>query len=251
MTASQSDAILEIEQLTKSFTTVTAVNNVDFEITRGEIVGLIGPNGAGKTTFMNLITGAQTPSDGVIRFDGSDITQLPPFERVQRGIIKKYQVTNVYENRTVWENVAQAIRGRTPHLLETLRSVGEPTVETEAPGLLAAANLSEKQEATVGTLSHGEKQWLEIIMALAADPDLLLLDEPTSGMGPEETTETIELLRTVQDDHPEISILVIEHDIEFIKELAERIVVLHRGEIIADGSREVIENDQRVREVYL
>lgn len=251
MTTSQSDTILETEQLTKSFRTVTAVNHVDFEITQGEIVGLIGPNGAGKTTFMNLITGAQLPSEGVVRFNGAEITHLPPFERVQRGIIKKYQVTNVYENRTVWENVAQAIRGRTPHLLQTLRSLGESSVEAETPALLAAANLYEKRDVTVGTLSHGEKQWLEIIMALSADPDLLLLDEPTSGMGPEETAETIELLRTVQDDHPEISILVIEHDIEFIKELAERIVVLHHGEIIADGTRDVIENNQRVQEVYL
>jgi ABC-type branched-subunit amino acid transport system ATPase component len=251
MSVTDSETILQTEQLEKAFETVTAVDGVDFDVSRGEIVGLIGPNGAGKTTFMDLITGAKTPTGGTVRFAGEEITSLPPFERVQKGIIKKYQVTNVYEDRTVRENVAQAVRGRTPGLVEMLTSAGEAAVESEVPSLLAAGNLSDERDETVATLSHGKKQWLEIVMALAVNPKLLLLDEPTSGMGPEETAETIDLLRTVRENRPEMSILVIEHDIEFIKELAERIVVLHRGEVIASGPPEVIETNERVQEVYL
>jgi len=245
------ETILETDGLKKTFDSVTAVNGVDLTVSRGEICGLIGPNGAGKTTFMNLITGAQPATEGTIYFEGQDVTDRPPHKRAQDGIVKKYQITNIYDEKTVEENVELAVRSRRPGLIETLRGRGTEAVQLEVPELLAAATLEEKRGVLAETLSHGEKQWLEIVMALGADPELLLLDEPTSGMGPEETTETIELLREIRSRNPELSILVIEHDVEFIKELADRIVVLHRGEVIASGTSDVIEQDEKVQEVYL
>ena len=247
---SEASAILRTSGLTKQFGSFTAVDDVDFAIERNETTALIGPNGAGKTTFQNLITGKLQPTAGSITFEGEDITGIAPHERARRGILRKFQVTSVLDDETVLDNMRLAVRGRTGSPASLLRVRDDGDVADRIDQLLGIAGLRERAEDEVSTLSHGEKQWLEIVMAVAAEPTLLLLDEPTSGMSVGETNDTaafIEEIRRTED----VSILIIEHDMAFIRQVSNAITVLHRGAIIADGTIDEVEADETVQRIYL
>lgn len=244
------DAILRTEGVTKQFGDFTAVDSVSFSIEPNEIQALIGPNGAGKTTFQNLLTGTYDVTEGKILFKGRDITDDPPYRRAKDGIVRKYQVTSVYEDETVLENIRLAIRGRTSSPRDLLFTRGDDDIADRVSELIEMANLDGLEGQVAGTLSHGNKQWLEIAMAVGADPELLLLDEPTSGMSVGETNDTAELIETIRQQEG-IAILVIEHDMEFIRKVSNNITVLNHGEVIASGTVDEVERDDTVQEVYL
>jgi urea ABC transporter ATP-binding protein UrtD len=243
-------AILQTEGLTKQFGEFTAVDHVDIRVDRGERRGLIGPNGAGKTTFQNLITGRYEASDGRIYFQGEDITNLEPYERARAGVVRKFQVTRVYESETLLDNLRLALRGRQLSTWELLRTRSNTDIDDRAVELLDIADLADRRDELAANLSHGESQWLEIVMAVGAAPEFLLLDEPTSGMSARETDATVDLIRDIRDREA-VTIMVVEHDMEFIREVSDRLTVLHRGEVIAEGSVDEVEADEQVQEVYL
>ena len=251
--------LLETDGLTKRFGGITAVDGVDFALESGELCSIIGPNGAGKTTFFNLLTGVLEPSDGRIRFDppaggddGSpvDITTASPDETALAGIHRSYQITNLFPTLSVLENVrvaAQASRGNDSWKL--WRNVGEFEEHyAEATAILERVGLAGAAETVTENLSHGEKRSLEIGVALAGDPDLLLLDEPTAGVSSEGVDEVVALIEDVAEDH---SVMLIEHNMEVVMDISDRIAVLHRGELIADGPPEDVRGDDAVQEAYL
>ncbi|WP_256288541.1 ABC transporter ATP-binding protein [Halobellus inordinatus] len=244
------EPLLQAEGLTKRFGEFTAVNDVDFTVQPNETKALIGPNGAGKTTFQNLLTGKLSATEGTITFDGEDVTSVPPHERAQRGIIRKYQITSVYEDETVIENMRLAFRSRASSPWKLLRTHDDSDIRERIEELLEIANLNDKQDTMVGTLSHGEKQWLEIVMAVGAEPELLLLDEPTSGISVGETNDTVDLIKEIRETE-NVAIVVIEHDMDFIRKVSESITVLDRGEIIASGTIDEIERNETVQQIYL
>jgi ABC-type branched-subunit amino acid transport system ATPase component len=250
MSSSSADTILETQGLTKEFGNLVAVDDVDFTIERGSTVGLIGPNGAGKTTFQSLLSGEHAATDGSILFEGDEITGTDPYRRARMGIIKKFQVTRVYGSESILENMRMAMRGRLSSTWELLRSHDDSALDDRIHELLDVANLRHKKHENAENLSHGEQQWLEIVMAVSTDPKLLLLDEPTSGMGPQETNETVGLLRTIKEE-TETTLLVVEHDMDFIQKVSNNLTVLHHGEILAQGTVEDIQNNDKVQEVYL
>ncbi|MDB2243263.1 ABC transporter ATP-binding protein [Halorubrum ezzemoulense] len=261
--------LLETEGLTKRFGGITAVDGVDFALETGELCSIIGPNGAGKTTFFNLLTGVLEPSDGSIRFapsggrdagaasagaDGTgsaiDITTASPDETALAGIHRSYQITNLFPTLSVLENVrvaAQASRGNDSWKL--WRNVTDfEDHYAEATAILERIGLAEEAETVTQNLSHGEKRSLEIGVALAGDPDLLLLDEPTAGVSSEGVDEVVALIEDVAEDH---SVMLIEHNMEVVMDISDRIAVLHRGELIADGPPEDVRGDEDVQEAYL
>lgn len=244
------DNILETRGLTKRFGKLTAVDDVDLAVERGSTVGLIGPNGAGKTTFQSLIAGQYDATEGSIMFNGDDITGTEPYQRARKGIIKKFQVTRVYDDDTLRENVRMAIRGRDTSTLKLLRLHDNTDIDDEIYDLLEIANLADKADTKAGNLAHGEQQWLEIIMAVSTDPELLLLDEPTSGMGTQETNETVELLNDIKEQ-TDVSMLIVEHDMDFIQQVSNQLTVLHHGAVLAQGSVDEVKSNQKVKEVYL
>jgi len=248
--SSETQPILETEGLTKRFGELTAVDSVDFTVERGATVGLIGPNGAGKTTFQSLIMGQYDATDGKILFDGEDITRTEPYQRARRGIIKKFQVTRVYNSETLLDNLRLAVRGRNTSTVGLLRSLDDSDIDQRAYDLLDIANLKHKARTEAENLSHGEKQWLEIVMAVSTDPELLLLDEPTSGMGTQETNETVEFLDDIKE-RTGTSMLIVEHDMDFIRQVSNNLTVLHHGSILAQGTVEEVQNNDKVQEVYL
>jgi urea ABC transporter ATP-binding protein UrtD len=243
------DTRLKTQNLTKQFGKFVAVDGVDLELLAGETRALIGPNGAGKTTFQNLISGDLDVTEGSITFEGTDITDMSPYERARMGMIRKYQENHIYDSETVVENMRMAARGDESIRELMLREDNEAT-EDRIDELLQIANLYKKRETVASQLSHGEQQWLEIMMCVLADPTLLVLDEPTSGMSVHETNDTVDLLQEIKQTE-DISLLVVEHDMEFIKKVSNNITVLHRGRIIAEGTIEEVENDEQVRDVYL
>ncbi|ELZ49991.1 ABC transporter [Halorubrum coriense DSM 10284] len=251
--------LLETEGLTKRFGGITAVDGVDFALEAGELCSIIGPNGAGKTTFFNLLTGVLEPSDGSIRFapsgDGGpepavDITAASPNETALAGIHRSYQITNLFPTLSVLENVrvaAQASRGSDSWKL--WRNVADFEEHyAEATAILERIGLADEAETVTENLSHGEKRSLEIGVALAGDPDLLLLDEPTAGVSSEGVDEVVALIEDVAADH---SVMLIEHNVEMVMDVSDRIAVLHRGELIADGPPEDVRGDEAVQEAYL
>ncbi|MFC6987949.1 ABC transporter ATP-binding protein [Haloplanus sp. GCM10025708] len=231
--------ILETDGLTKRFGGLTAVDDVDFELPEGELRCLIGPNGAGKSTFLKLVTGAHSPTSGTVRFDGEDITGLEPHDRVRRGMSLKFQQISTYQALTVEQNL------RVP--TQRIRSGQEATDRVEE--LLDIIGLSDRRTERAGSLAHGDQQWLEIAMAMATDPKLLLLDEPTAGMTVEETQETGELIQDLVDEG--VTILVVEHDINLVRQIADRVTVLHQGRIFTEGTVEEITADEDVKRIYL
>lgn len=232
-------ALLQTTALNKHFGGLHVTNAVDLTLEQGEIHCLIGPNGAGKSTLFRLILGEHRPSSGSITFAGEDITALHSFERIRRGISVKFQVPGVFKGLSVRQNLeialqrkqsGAALRGRIDELLEFLGLKGDA-------GSLA------------GSLSHGQKQWLEIGMAIALEPRLLLLDEPTAGMSPEETHATGELVRRLNAQG--MTVLAVEHDMAFVRQVAHTVTVLHLGKVFAQGSIDAIVADERVAAIYL
>jgi branched-chain amino acid transport system ATP-binding protein len=240
--------ILRTDALTVRFGGLTALNRVDFAVERGEIRAVIGPNGAGKSTFFNCLTGVLRPTAGHILFDGKDITGLPPDRTSQKGIARSYQITNILPNASVLENVRIAAQSRRHawSMLSHHRAYKDLLEKAEAA--LDEVGLGGKADELAANLSHGEQRNLEIGIALATEPQLLCLDEPTAGMSATETHETMALVRRIARN---LTILIVEHDMQVVMELAHRITVLHYGEILAEGTPAQIQENPRVLEVYL
>jgi len=243
-----SASILRTEDLTVRFGGLNALNQVNFELAREEIRAVIGPNGAGKSTFFNCLTGVRRPSSGRILFDGDDITGLSPDRISHRGIARSYQITNILPNATALENVRVAAQSRRHgwSLLAHHRAYRDILEKAEA--VLAAVGLSSKAYELAANLSHGEQRNLEVGIALATEPRLLCLDEPTAGMSATETHDTMTLVRSIANN---LTILIVEHDMQVVMELAQRITVLHHGEILAEGTPSEIQQNPKVLEVYL
>jgi branched-chain amino acid transport system ATP-binding protein len=246
--AAASGVILETRGLTKRFGGLTALHDVSLRVARGEIRAIIGPNGAGKSTLFNCLTGVLPPTAGRILFDGEDITGLRPNEVSHKAIARSYQITNILPGATVLENVRIAAQSRhhSWNLFRHHRSFVDIIARAEA--VLAAVDLAGKADELAANLAHGDQRTLEIAIALATEPKLLCLDEPTAGMSVAETHATVELVRRIAAD---LTILIVEHDMEVVMGLAQRITVLHYGEVLAEGAPAEIQGDARVQEVYL
>ena len=242
------DPIIRTQALTVRFGGLTALNAVDFEVRRGEIRAIIGPNGAGKSTFFNCLTGVLRPTSGRVIFAGEDIGGLPPNRISRKGIARSYQITNILPNATTLENVRIAVQSRR-HGWNMFRHHRDfHDIMDRAEAVLAAVGLAGKAGELAANLSHGEQRNLEIGIALATEPQLLCLDEPTAGMSAAETHDTMQLVRRIAKD---LTILIVEHDMQVVMGLADRITVLHYGEILAEGTPDEIQLDARVLEVYL
>lgn len=241
--------ILETKGLMKDFGGFVATNNVSLELQESERHAIIGPNGAGKTTFFNLITGHLQPSAGTVLFEGKDITGIPPHKVVRLGLARSFQRINIYPRMTVFENVQVALIAR-DHNHFKLFSLGEPHNRQDTADLLELVGLEDEALEIAGELSYGKQKQLELAIALAENPRVLLLDEPTAGMSPQETEEAIELVGRITKERG-LTLLFTEHDMGVVFGIADRISVLHHGEIIASGLPEDVRNDPEVRRVYL
>lgn len=241
--------ILSTHELSLHFGGVTAVNNVSLKFEENELRSIIGPNGAGKTTLFNVITGRIPASSGRVFYRGQDITNRAPHEIVRSGISRIFQRSSIFFGSTVFENVRIARQAKTGGSLrilsskESLKNVNEGTW-----GILEQLGLTDQAEFPASTLSHGDQRLLEIGIALAGDPKLLLLDEPTSGMSPGETERTTKLIRRLAK---EIAIILVEHDMEVVMSISDRISVMHQGSIIAQGTPKEIQQNEMVKEAYL
>jgi branched-chain amino acid transport system ATP-binding protein len=242
--------ILEVDAVGKRFGALTALNGVSFAVEAGQVFSVIGPNGAGKSTLFNVVSGLFAPDRGRVRFRGQDITGLPP-ERVNRlGLAKTFQITNIFPEISVLDNVRVAAQSRTPESGRLASLWRRPEVDATADALLGAFGLAGRRDAHARDLSHGEQRYLEICIALATNPTLLLLDEPTAGMTPGETRDATALIRKVVVERG-LTLLLIEHDMSVVMGISDRVAVLHFGEKIAEGRPETIRTDARVIEAYL
>jgi branched-chain amino acid transport system ATP-binding protein len=241
--------MLQVESLTKSFDDFMAVNGANLTVGKGEIVAVIGPNGAGKTTLFNLITGALKRDRGRIVFKGEDISELPPYEICKKGISRSYQIVNIFPRLTVFGNVQVAVLshlGRSSNLFRPAQSIA---VE-ETRNILESMGLSSKGESIAASLSHGDQKILEIAIALGNEPELLILDEPTAGMSPEETQETMELVKRLAHERG-LTILFCEHDMDIVFSIAQSIMVMRHGQTIVQGSLDEVRSNREVQEAYL
>ena len=243
------EPLLRIERLTRRFGGVLAADTITLDIAREEVHAVIGPNGAGKTTLIGLVAGEIAPQEGSVRFDGGDITRLPAHRRSRLGLARSFQITSLFRDFTALDNVALAVQAHRDHSFRFWRDArNEDELRKPALEALARVGLAERAGVRVERLSHGEHRQLEIAMALATQPRLLLLDEPMAGMGPEESAQMVRLLQGLKG---RITILLIEHDMEAVFALADRLTVLVYGRIIASGPPEAIRADAAVREAYL
>ena len=249
--------ILEAAAVTKQFGGLTAVNSVDFTIQRGSICSVIGPNGAGKTTFFNMITGVYTPTSGTLLFDGRSIAGLKPDQVTERGIGRTFQNIRLFNNMTALENVMVGMHARLQAglggILIQSRRVKAEEAEARLRGLdlLKYVGLGSMRANEISkNLPYGDQRRLEVARALATDPKLLLLDEPTAGMNPQETAELTRLIRRIRDERG-ITVLLIEHDMKVVMDISERITVLDRGIKIAEGTPEEVRTNEQVIEAYL
>jgi branched-chain amino acid transport system ATP-binding protein len=244
--------ILKTEKLTVRFGGLTALSGINFEIARGAVHAIIGPNGAGKSTFFNCLTGVLRPSGGRIILDGEDITGLPSNAISQKGIARSYQITNIMPNATALENVRIAAQSRRHGWNMVSHHATLSDINEKAETALQSVGLLDKAEELASNLSHGEQRNLEIGIALATEPKLLCLDEPTAGMSQGETDETEELIRRLaKDPAKNLTILVVEHDMQVVMGLCNRITVLNYGAVLAEGTPEEIQQNPKVLEVYL
>jgi urea transport system ATP-binding protein len=245
--ASTAETILRLEALTVSFDGFRAVDALSLSVDRNELRVIIGPNGAGKTTLLDMICGKTRPSSGRVLFNGIDLTKLSEHEIVRAGVGRKFQTPSVYEDLTVIENFeislpeGQGVFGslffrRDAQVMERITSIAEQVF------------LRDQLDGKAGRLSHGQKQWLEIGMLLIQSPELLLLDEPVAGMSPREREQTADLLNRISRGK---SVIVIEHDMDFVKRIAHKVTVLHQGRLLSEGSVEEVQEDPRVIDVYL
>ena len=241
--------MLELRRVSKRFVGVVATDDVSLEVKSGEVHALIGPNGAGKTTLISQISGTLPSDRGEIRFDGRDITRTRPYERVKLGLARSYQITSIFKRFTVLDNLALAVQARSGSSFSFWRPVSRETALTDdARSIAAEVGLHEKQNALAATLAHGEQRALEVGLALATRPKLVLLDEPLAGMGPEEAQRMIGLIDRVRS---RVTVLLVEHDMDAVFRLANRISVLVNGRLIASGAPETIKADEQVRKAYL
>ncbi|MBL8832974.1 MAG: urea ABC transporter ATP-binding protein UrtD [Rhodospirillales bacterium] len=243
------DALLYLDGVTVSFDGFRALNKLALLIAPGEMRAIVGPNGAGKTTMMDVITGKTRPDEGDVLFDGGefDLTKLDEAAIAELGIGRKFQKPTVFESHTVEDNLRLALKAPRK-VLPTLTARRNAEEKARIDELLATVKLDAQRRTPAGGLSHGQKQWLEIGMLLAQDPALLLVDEPVAGMTDAETFETAELLKRINRTH---SVVVVEHDMAFVRELGVKVTVLHEGSVLAEGTIDQVSADERVVEVYL
>lgn len=230
--------ILSTQSLTKSFGGLVAVDNVTLDFESGTITAIIGPNGAGKTTFINLCTGLLKPDSGKVIFDGNDITNLPPEKRIQMGISRTFQIVNIFPGLTVEQNIKIPLLSR-----------GGGKIKEELDRILDIFELKDKRKVIASEISHGDQKVLEIAMAIATNPKILFLDEPMAGVNPAERSRILEFIKHLKEEG--ITVVIVEHDMDVVFRIAERIVVMNRGRVIADGTPEEIKQNETVREVYL
>ncbi|HEY6341491.1 MAG TPA: urea ABC transporter ATP-binding protein UrtD [Bryobacteraceae bacterium] len=242
------DNKLVLQDLTVSFDGFKALNKLSLHVEPGELLCIIGPNGAGKTTMMDVVTGKTHPDSGTAWFgSGIDLLRLSEMQIVSAGIGRKFQKPTVFEQLTVFENLELALAG-SRSFLNTLRARISAVQHQRIAEVLELIGLSAHSQALGRVLSHGQKQWLEIGMLLMQNPELLLVDEPVAGMTPQEIERTTELLLSLSGEH---SVVVVEHDMAFVRSIARRVVVLHEGSVIAEGNMDTVQQDPRVIEVYL
>ena len=240
--------LLETEDLTRAYGSLLAVNRASVAIFKGELRSIIGPNGAGKTTFFRLISGEMAPSSGRIWFDGREITGLPQHRVSRLGVSKSYQITNVFPHLTVLENIRVAAQTYRLSFNFWGRAAALTSIRDKAGVILKEVGLWDKRDLLAAYLSHGEKRHLELGIALSTDPTLLLLDEPTAGMSPEETDETIHLIRRIATGR---TVILVEHKMKVVMNISDRITVLHQGQVLAEGSPAEIRANTRVQQTYL
>ncbi|WP_212524829.1 urea ABC transporter ATP-binding protein UrtD [Actibacterium sp. MT2.3-13A] len=237
---------LQVTDLHVEFGGLRAVDGLSFDVKQGEILCLLGPNGAGKSTTLDLICGKTQPTGGSIRVNGVEVSRLLEFRRARLGIGRKFQVPSVYKELTVVENLSVA-RSRRPGIWHALTRLSlRPSKDVD--NILELVGLTEKSQDLAGNLSHGETQWLEIAMLLAQDSRLILMDEPTAGMTIQETQRTAEIFRSLSGSH---TLIVVEHDMSFVRNVADRIIVMNRGTKLAEGSIAEIETNEDVKTAYL
>jgi branched-chain amino acid transport system ATP-binding protein len=243
------EALLEVKGLRKSFGALAATDGVDLEVREGETHAIIGPNGAGKTTFISQLSGMLVPDAGAIRFAGEDITALPAPARSRKGLARSFQITSIYRDFTALDNVALAVQAHAGHSFHFWRPAQEEKALREpARATLEQVGLGARADVLAANLSHGEQRQLEIAMALASEPRLLLLDEPVAGMGTDESQRMVQFLRTLKGGK---TMILVEHDMDAVFTLADRISVLVYGRIIATGQPEEIRANAEVRAAYL
>ena len=243
------DLLLQAVALYKRFGGLVATDGLDFAVERGELHAMIGPNGAGKTTFIHQLSGALRPDSGTIRFDGHDITSRSLHQRVRLGLARSYQITSVFRGFSVLHNLALGVLARSGSSVHFWRPLArESTLFEEAKAICSRVGLAGREPTIAGTLAHAEQRQLEVGLALATNPRLLLLDEPTAGMGPDESQRMVELIARLKGS---VTVLLVEHDMDAVFRLADRISVLVSGRIIATGAPEAIRANTEVRRAYL
>ena len=243
------EPVLELRQLKKAFGSIEIIRGVDLVVRKGQRHALIGPNGAGKSTLFNLISGHYTPTSGEILLNGESIAGLPPHVINRRGLSRSFQITNLFPRMSVAENLRIAVMGHHGHRLTLFRRIGRlATVNAEVDRFLEQLRLSRRRDDLAGDLAYSEQRVLEIGMALAADPSVLILDEPTAGMSREETAYIVDIIRSVTEGR---TLLVVEHDMSVVFALADQISVLVYGQVIASGEPSAVRADKKVQEAYL
>ncbi|MFP6772461.1 MAG: ABC transporter ATP-binding protein [Alphaproteobacteria bacterium] len=241
--------LLRVENVTMSFDGFIATNNVSLNVEKGQMACIIGPNGAGKSTLFNLITGHLTPTEGKVFFHDQDITGKAPHTICQLGMGRSFQRTNIFPRLTVFENVQVAVLAHTRKTLNFLTPT-KKLVQAETYALLEDVGLVDQAHSVSGTLSYGFQKQLELGITLASDPEILLLDEPTAGMSPQETTNSIALIERISRERG-LTLLFTEHDMDVVFSVAEKITVLHQGAVLAEGTPEHVKNDLDVQRIYL
>lgn len=243
-----SQTVLESKKITVEFSGFKAIRNLDFKVTNNKVHFLIGPNGAGKTTLLDVICGKTQVSQGkVVYMEDQNLVKLKDFKIVHIGISRKFQTPSIFQNLTVYENLIIALK-QDKGLWATITAKITKNQQKDIEEMLRLTGLIDEKNQQAGALSHGQKQWLEIAMVLLQDPGLVLLDEPIAGMSKVERLKTGEMIRKIAKDR---TVLIVEHDMDFVKEYADIVTVMHEGQLLCQGSMEEIQNDPRVREVYL
>jgi branched-chain amino acid transport system ATP-binding protein len=241
--------VLQVEKVFKTFDKFVAVNGAELTVEKGQLVAVIGPNGAGKTTLFNLITGQLKPDLGRVMLNGEDISKLPTHEICRRGVARSFQLANIFHRLTVFKNVQVSVISRQRKSNKLFRPVHRVAVE-ETNRILESVNLLDRANLIAGSLSHGDQRILEIAIALGNEPKILVLDEPTAGMSPDETTATMALIRRLAETQG-LTILFCEHDMDLVFSTAQSIMVMHYGKSIIQGSPEEIRQNREVQEAYL
>ena len=248
MSAPPSQVILRTTGVSKSFGKFLALNNITAEFERGAITSIIGPNGAGKSTYFNLLSGAFAPSRGKVEFEGRDVTHLPQHRFAHLGIAKSFQITNIFPQLTVRENVRVGLQAFVSRYDIWRPRAKLPGLVERADALLAMVGLQDRRERRARDLAHGEQRALDIGMALAANPRLLLLDEPTAGMSPEETRVMMDLIVKLAGER---TVILVEHKMKLVMGISQRVLVLHHGELLAQGTPTEVRHNEQVKRVYL